>query len=1087
MSGIRQIPYENGIAFLRAFLSQLNEERAVADQLLIHLRLTNRNFLFNWLFSGLDSSEPLITQLALFLIRQEFINNGIGIPAQYQQFLIDKILTIIQTQSTQNHMNIAADIICGMKLNNEESQGFLQKLVLFCKGSDMKIKMFGLLTCIKVCENPEGIELIKPYAEDLISVFMNLFDDINFGIRMQAAKTVIRFIEFIDEKKSNNIDICVNTVIVFLINTLKSNEEEGRKILEALYDLTVEKPIIWKKYLSDIIIVCSQISAATKFQMGTRLEAANLIITIAESLKSSFRKIIEVKTYVFPTLLQMLSEYDFIDNLEEWTLYEESQQQGDLRSNMNIESDILIDKLGEILGGKAMCELMGTAEKYANSEDWTKRCAWIQCIGIISATCKKIFQQDLVKKQVLEKLFWYMNNDDEHIRVKYHAVISLGFFVSALAPDIQKTHHKLILNELVKMMSMSKNVKLTTGTVMCLVTFCKEIDDEDSEEILDPYYKIILSQFSLFFNDVSFKYLPLQSEMLSCISIIASIIKEKFQPFYNEFIPKFKVSLFEMPAKTNKQKEQRSSVIKGIAYILSCLDSNTYPNIIKDAQELVEFIINLIKTTKYTIADEELESIITFLGNSSTILQSEYSKYLPVIMPFLFEFSNINVPVKIIDHENPMSIKEPKKDLTVLIGSKELSINTNQYVVIIKALDAIREICINCTNKFVEYAPKIAQLMIETLKPGVPSFLRKGALQIFAPLIETYYKNEDRIYVFMLIFVKLAEFLALECVYQDMKEINFLMKELYNAIKIFTKEIKCQIFDLTNLDKLFGMMFASLNAFMAYYQEKIKEMEQIDDQIDLDEVNLKLNKDAKITMTVSKICRLIIILYGDKCDLNMKSIIIPFYTDFSMNCEKCVEIQKACLKFFSSYVKYMQNENTKESTEIIKKELKNLISKLIIKNQNVGISQKILERISKGIGNLAEFLHLEINNEFLRLVIPHLINIIKNSDEKDHAICAIGKICMFCYKEIQKNNPKIIIDFLNLLPIDTIKYKNQCFYDLLFNQISQSNPAFIEYQSEVRSMLQRVKKYEMEHPDTEIPLYKEAENKCRALYKIPDN
>lgn len=70
---------------------------------------------------------------------------------------------------------------------------------------------------------------------------------------------------------------------------------------------------------------------------------------------------------------------------------------------------------------------------------------------------------------------------DEHPRVRYEALTSLGLLLTELSPDAQKKFHSELVSVLLKLMQSEQLIKLRTQATSAMVNFVRGMIDEEGE------------------------------------------------------------------------------------------------------------------------------------------------------------------------------------------------------------------------------------------------------------------------------------------------------------------------------------------------------------------------------------------------------------------------------------------------------------------------------------------------------------------------------------------------------------------------------------------------------------------------------
>lgn len=170
-------------------------------------------------------------------------------------------------------------------------------------------------------------EQLTAYKDSFIGVFTNSLSDRDAAIKVAALKAITAFFTSIDD---SSVVIGYIEIIPLLLNTvvdaLKTNEEQGKRALESMIELTNTHPEIWKNNTNLLINVMSQIITQTTFEDLTRSSATEVILTLSQQMPASLRKAEETKTMLFPALIQLMTEVP--EDLNEWVISNEEKITG---------------------------------------------------------------------------------------------------------------------------------------------------------------------------------------------------------------------------------------------------------------------------------------------------------------------------------------------------------------------------------------------------------------------------------------------------------------------------------------------------------------------------------------------------------------------------------------------------------------------------------------------------------------------------------------------------------------------------------------------------------------------------------------
>ena len=136
----------------------------------------------------------------------------------------------------------------------------------------------------------------------------------------------------------------MDKILDVVIEVLRTDETNGQTSLESLIQLTEAYGEIWTKTISKLIFVISQIIANKNFEDSTRQSALEIISSIAEHTTGLLRKQqADLKTHFFPAILQMMTEVEYEDDIEEWSKHVEEEVQ-----TKNDPASVATDSLNRI-------------------------------------------------------------------------------------------------------------------------------------------------------------------------------------------------------------------------------------------------------------------------------------------------------------------------------------------------------------------------------------------------------------------------------------------------------------------------------------------------------------------------------------------------------------------------------------------------------------------------------------------------------------------------------------------------------------------------------------------------------------------
>ena len=218
------------------------------------------------------------------------------------------------------------------------------------------------------------------------------------------------------------------------VEALKSDQQLGQQALESIVNLSQTHPQFLKENISQLVKIISDIIKMKDFEEGTRSQATEVVLTLAEQVPATLRKEQAIKTEFYPALIQMLTECE--EDMDTWTetVDDEFGTGNDIYST-GISS---IERLAVQMKEAVTLEACGPViSQCLMHEDWKVRQAGFLASGLISESCKEHMKNnmDTAFNTACKGI------QDNHPRVKYAGLICLTHLLVQLKPLPQKKYH----------------------------------------------------------------------------------------------------------------------------------------------------------------------------------------------------------------------------------------------------------------------------------------------------------------------------------------------------------------------------------------------------------------------------------------------------------------------------------------------------------------------------------------------------------------------------------------------------------------------------------------------------------------------
>lgn len=201
-------------------------------------------------------------------------------------------------------------------------------------------------------------------------------------------------------------------------------------------------------------------------------------------------------------------------------------------------------------------------------------------MGLIAETCKESFTKNIDEsmKMACAGLL------DPHMRVRYGGLSCVALLLTEMSPIAQKKYHADLMKALMSMMTNETVLKMKTHAVSTMINFCKGLIDEDEDEvettkknstIMNMYAEELLTILVNLLNiAMENSFIPLCSEVLDLLSLVASIIESKFAKYYNHFTPLLLGIFAKMPMTTVPQQTMRAKIITTLGFLVQSVSES---------------------------------------------------------------------------------------------------------------------------------------------------------------------------------------------------------------------------------------------------------------------------------------------------------------------------------------------------------------------------------------------------------------------------------------------------------------------------------------------------------------------------------
>ena len=164
-------------------------------------------------------------------------------------------------------------------------------------------------------------------------------------------------------------------------------------------------------------------------------------------------------------------------------------------------------------------------------------------MGLIAESCKDSMMKNMEEAMRIA----CMGVMDAEARVRYAGLSCLALLLTELSPKAQKKYHTQLMPVLIKMMNEETMMKMQCHAVSTVINFAKGLLNEDNEEddentngdkIMQVYSENLFETLvKLLKKALDENYEPMQEEVMSLLSVVASLIEKEFSKYYNVLMP----------------------------------------------------------------------------------------------------------------------------------------------------------------------------------------------------------------------------------------------------------------------------------------------------------------------------------------------------------------------------------------------------------------------------------------------------------------------------------------------------------------------------------------------------------------------
>lgn len=928
----------------------------------------------------------------------------------------------------------------GNENNNDDFFGLIAK---YASSERKEIKLFMLYTLETFAEFTFNNELLVNNADKFVAYFSTYLQDADSEVKIEAASAFTNFLSFIeDEKFLVKFQSAFPMMIQILIDAVKSDQEKGLKMVNALDGLAKNHTKFVKDHVERLLDVFTEMAAEKSLSAGLRNAAILAIVGVSTKHALTMKKSSIFSGKTIPVLMNIITEQP--DDLKEWLNSEDTHE---LSSNsVHAGAVEAFSGLNEGMGSKFMLQkTIQLAFRFISSDNWKEKYAGLMSLAMLFEGSKKHFEDELENfiKLLIPTLQF------SNVKVLYASMTCIALLMTEFSPELQLNHHASILPPVIQILQSAPEIKLRLRAVSMLINFFRELlecDDEDKEFINQYITPIMDSLIQLFEQSVVHHHMSLLEEVVSLISIIAAISEDKFAPFYSKMMPGLKNLVFNTTNDTEEKNKLRTLSISTLGYVIASHRSNPQ-EIEADIVQIMEYLVQLQDTL--TPEDSQHKAILEVYEVLVGALKEKFVPFLEPVIRQTLSCAQRDIKFAVEDHLGGDFNKKGKGDkgdqamlvdLKILGGQKVISINHSNLEQKVIAFDMIRQLSKVLKKHLRPHLETLSKIVYDNLDYKLSSGIRDfcyRSLKHLMGVCSTEVECQELFQLFAPKLIKSAEdYLKIE---NDEKSHHILKHLLESAEQLKTSEIR---------EDIITHWFNALK--MALLLSKKRKEEVIAEFGEVSKLDEEEREDFETEFAQPNMLMHVVM---DTASFLLKH--------FKSKYEKMI-VDELGYYFYNKSKEWVVEDEMHYSV-CFYSELFNNCSKNYV-DQGYGI---VLDTCMPAIAK-TEDINFQQTGAFLIGVLakkctreqygPHLENALailtkflsepdaKSEDKKtrtETVIGAFGKLCMYQFNPADPKSQERTFNFLSTLPLQTDPEEAQYINKLFLKELTRKNASLI--------------------------------------------
>jgi len=603
----------------------------------------------NHLLSSIDSSPtPHLRSFSAVLLRRLLTNSWevfAAFPQATQDTFKDKLLEILKRETDEAARKKLCDTTAEVARNLQDSEGnanwgeLLKFMFDCCNDGTPQLKESALSILNSVPDifgnsQQQYLGLIKEM------LFASLNDPSNPNVRFSAVRATCSFLTCLEEDEAKKyFSDFVKPMLKGVEDCVMAEDDDSP--LKSFVELAERIPKFLRPGLDQLIEFALRIIGNTNFADNWRQLVLELVVTICESAPAMIRK---KDKYIAPLVVQMLHMMTDLEDEENWSQEDEVE---DVDSDENcVAAEAALDRLACALGGKIVLpHIVEAVPQMLQSEEWKHRYAGLMAISATGEGCRKAMESGL--SGIVMACLPYLA--DPHPRVRFACCNALGQMATDFSPTFQKKMHDKVLPGLIHLLDDDQNPRVQCHTAAALVNFFEDCP----QSVLLPYLHNICQKMQITLGKKTDELVTTQrklvlEQIITTIATIADTAETQFRPYYHMFMPNLKYIMEN--ANDTELRLLRGKTIECISLIGLAVGKDVF---LGDAEHIMNMLLKAQTDTGEELEadDPQVSYMISAWARMCKILGSQFTAYLPVVMPPLLRAAQIKPEIALVDSD----------------------------------------------------------------------------------------------------------------------------------------------------------------------------------------------------------------------------------------------------------------------------------------------------------------------------------------------------------------------------------------------------------------------------------------------------